>query len=227
MTAIETEQLIEQLARAAPVARLRPPWVRTTLWLAVAAVDITFFVFLMSPRHDLAGALADPRFIVEQLAALATGVTAALVAFASVVPPLNRRLLLVLILPLAIWFGSVAGGCATSWIQGDVARLTLRPDWACLPAIAMIGFAPAALIALMLRRGAPLTPHLTAALGGLAAAGLGNFGLRLCHAEDSSLMVLVWQVGAVFLLTAAAAVAGRRLLGWQALIRAARGDTAA
>lgn len=228
MTAIETEQLIDALAaQAVPVARLSAPWVRTAVWLAVVAIDITLFVLLMSPRRDLAGALADPRFLVEQVAALATGVTAALAAFASVVPAFDRRLLRLLVLPLAIWVGSIGSGCATSWMHGDLAGLTLRPDWACLPAIAMIGLAPAVMIALMLRRGAPLTPHLTAALGGLAAAGLGNFGLRFCHAEDSSLMVLVWQVGAVFLLTAAAAAAGRWLLRWQALVGRAREDAAA
>jgi hypothetical protein len=67
----------------------------------------------------------------------------------------------------------------------------------------------------MLRRGAPLTPHLTAALGGLAAAGLANFGLRLFHTQDASLMVLVWQVGSVVILTAACAFAGRRLMNWR------------
>lgn len=40
-------------------------------------------------------------------------------------------------------------------------------------------------------------------------------------------MVLVWQGGAVFLVIAAAAAAGRWLLGWQALVRGTRGNTAA
>jgi hypothetical protein len=70
----------------------------------------------------------------------------------------------------------------------------------------------------MLRRGAPLTPSITVALGGLAAAGLGNFGLRLFHAQDASLMVLVWQVGSVAILTMAAACAGRLLLNWRSVV---------
>jgi hypothetical protein len=57
----------------------------------------------------------------------------------------------------------------------------------------------------MLRCGPPLTPHTTTALGGLAAAGLGNFGLRLFHPQDAGLTVLVWQVGTVCLLPAIAA----------------------
>jgi len=73
------------------------------------------------------------------------------------------------------------------------------------------------MIAFMLRRGAPLSPHLTTALGGLAAVGLGDFGLRLFHAQDASAMVLVWQMGTVFLLTALAGWFGIFLLDWQVL----------
>src|SRR6516162_7918992 len=75
---------------------------------------------------------------------------------------------------------------------------------------------------LMLRHGAPLTPHLSTALGGLAAAGLGNFGLRLFHPQDASIMVLVWQMGTVFVLTALAGWAGGLLLDWRSLLEAAR-----
>jgi len=69
----------------------------------------------------------------------------------------------------------------------------------------------------MLRRGAPLTPHLMTALGGLAAAGLGNFGLRLFHEQDASLTVLVWQFGTVFMLSALAGWAGHYLLNWRSI----------
>ena len=73
-------------------------------------------------------------------------------------------------------------------------------------------------MAVMLRRSAPLSPHITTALGGLAAAGLGNFGLRLFHSQDASLMVLVWQVGTVFIPTAMAAWAGQYLLSWRSIV---------
>jgi hypothetical protein len=223
MSTIDTQRLIEQLSSgAAPVDRLPAPWIRVTFWLTFVAVNLIAFVLIMSPRRDLGVALSDPTFIVEQLAALATGVTAALAAFASVVPGFDRRTLLLPLLPLAVWLGSVGSGCTASWIRFGSAGLTLTPDWACVPAIALIGLAPAAIIAFMLRRGAAFTPRLTAALGGLAAAGLGSFGLRLCHAQDASLMILVWQIGAVALLTAAAAAAGRWVLGSRILAQRGR-----
>jgi hypothetical protein len=48
-------------------------------------------------------------------------------------------------------------------------------------------------------RGAPLSPRITPALGALAAAALGNFGLRVFHPADASLMVLIWHFGGVAL----------------------------
>ncbi|MBA7711941.1 hypothetical protein ES703_120909 [subsurface metagenome] len=62
-----------------------------------------------------------------------------------------------------------------------------------------------------------MTPHLTTALGGLAAAGLGDFGLRLFHTQDASAMVLVWQMGTIFVLVGLAGWLGRSLLDWRIL----------
>jgi hypothetical protein len=63
------------------------------------------------------------------------------------------------------------------------------------------------------RRVAPLRPARTLALGALAAAALGDFGLRLFHPIDASIMVLIWQAGSVLLLVAIGAAAGPWLLG--------------
>jgi len=125
-------------------------------------------------------------------------------------------------LPVAIWLGSLGQGCVQDWIRFGPDGISLQPDWFCFPAIVLVGAVPAIAIAVMLRRGAPLTPHMTTALGGLAAAGLGDFGLRLFHSQDASLMVLVWQVGTVCILTVAAAWAGRYLLNWRPIIGLAR-----
>jgi hypothetical protein len=59
----------------------------------------------------------------------------------------------------------------------------------------------------------------TAGLGALAAAGVGNFCVRLIHQEDVTLMLLVWHVGGVFLLSFLSGTAGRFLLNWRSLDR--------
>jgi hypothetical protein len=214
----DTEALIRRLAEnIEPVRPLPPPWIRTGVWLVLAVPYVAFIVLQMSPRGDLPSKMLDVRFVIEQVAALATGITAAMAAFATVVPGHNRKLLVLPLLPLALWLGSLGQGCIQDWIQLGRQGLSLRPDWLCLPAIILVGSVPAFVMAVMVRRGAPLTPHMTTALGGLAAAGLGNFGLRLFHPQDASLMVLFWQFGAVFIVTAFAGWCGDYWLNWRAV----------
>lgn len=215
---METDELIRRLVeRSEPVRRLAAPWRRTAAWVALAVPYMVLVIVAMSPRADLAAKALDARFIVEMLAALATGVSAAAAAFASTIPGLDRRYLFLPVLPMAVWLGSLGQGCVRDWMKFGRDGLSLQPDWFCFPAIVLVGAVPAVTMAVMLRRGAPLTPFMTAALGGLAAAGLGNFGLRFFHTQDASLMVLVWQVGSVIVLTALAGSVGRYLLNWRSI----------
>jgi hypothetical protein len=189
------------------------------VWLAIAVPYIALVVYVVSPRDDLLGKLSEFTYLLEQLAALATGIAAAAAAFATTIPGYSRRVLLLPLVPLAVWLGSLGHGCVRDWLQFGPSGLTLVPDWVCFPAIVLVGAVPAIAMVVMLRRGAPLMPCTTVALGGLAAAGLGNFGLRLFHPQDASLMVLVWQVGSVFVLAALAACAGRYILNWTSIMR--------
>lgn len=214
----DTDGLIRRLAeKIEPVRPLPRPWVRTAAWVAFSIPYIAIVVLVMTPRQDLPLKIADPRFIIEQVSAVAAGIAAAAAAFATIIPGYNRRFLMLPLLPLAVWLGTVGHGCIQDWIQFGPDGLPVRPGWLCFPVIALIGAFPAIAMAVMLRRGAPLTPHLTAALGGLAAAGLGSFGLRLIHPEDASVMVLVWQIGSVLVLSALAGGVGRYLLNWRSI----------
>src|SRR5262245_58782926 len=221
---VDTEKLIERLAEVVePVRPLARPWIRTAAWLLVAIPYVALVVFVVSPRADLISKASEWRYVIEQLAALATGITAATAAFATVIPGYDRKFLFLPVLPLAIWLGSLGDGCVEDWIHFGPDGLSLRPDWFCFPAIVLVGAVPAIVMAVMLSRRAPPTPRITAALGcRVAAPGLGNFGLRLFHSQDASLMVLVWQVGTVFILAAMAAWAGQYLLNWRSIVGTAR-----
>ncbi len=218
MAAVETDKLIQSLAAdTRPVQPLASPWTRTVLWLAIAVPYIALVIVVISPRADLLTKLTEARFLIEQIAALSTGIAAAIAAFASTIPGYSRKVLLLPALPLAVWLGSLGEGCLRTLWRVGWAGLSLQPDWFCLPAIMLVGAMPAVAMVIMLRRGAPLYPYLSAGFGALAAAGLGNFGLRLFHPQDASMMVLVWQFGSVFILTMLGCCAGRSILNWRSL----------
>jgi len=220
---METSDLIAKLAaQSAPVERLPVPWLRGLFWLAIAVPYVAIVVMLGPMPHDLSPMRHDGQFMIEQAATLATAITAAMIAFYSVVPGYDRKLLLLPLIPFAVWLATLGEGCLQDWIRLGSQGLALRPDWGCLPSAAWIGIVPAIAMVVMLRRGAPLFPHVSVALGGLAVAALANFGLRLFHIGDASIMLLFWHFGSVAILSAIAAASGRYFLAW----RHARGSHA-
>ncbi|MBK8174766.1 MAG: DUF1109 domain-containing protein [Rhodospirillales bacterium] len=213
---VDTETLIETLAREArPVKRLPPPGRRVVRWLAVGLPVIALFGVIMGARPDLAEKLAEPVFLLQLLAGLATAVCAAFAAFASCVPGAPKWTLWLPAAPLAVWIGSLGRQCWQDWLAFGPEGVVFHPDLICLPIIAMVGAAPAIAMVAMVRRGAPLTPRLTAFLGALAAAALAYVGLRLVHPQDAAFMVFVWQFGSVALFASVVGAFGRRFLSWR------------
>jgi hypothetical protein len=214
----DTQELVRRLAEnATPVRPLARPYTRAAAWLVLAIVYIVLVLLMMPSRYDVTSKLHDDLFIVEQSAAFATGLAAAVAAFASVIPGYSRRWSVLPLLPLVIWLASLGPGCVRELSQFGIAGVPLTHNPWCFPFIVLLGAIPAVVMTVMLRRGAPLTPHLTAALGGLAAAGLANVGVRIIHPEDVSMMLLVWHVGAVMALSALAGAAGHYILNWRSV----------
>ncbi len=210
---MDTDRLIQSLAvDLKPVRRLAPPALRCLRWLAAALPPVALVVALMGLRPDLAARLGEERFLVQELAALATAWTAGLAALAIGVPGTPRWKLAVPALPLAVWVASLGQQCFQEWLRFGTGGMDFRPDPVCIPAIAMIAAAPAAVLVAMMRRGARFHPRLAVLFGGLAAAALADAGLRLFHPVDAGLMVLVWQFGSVALLSGIAGMLGDRLL---------------
>ena len=159
----------------------------------------------------------DRRVVLEQVAALATGLTAAAAAFATTVPGYRRWIVWLPLVPLALWLGDLGQWCIQDGLASGSLRSTIA-DWHCLPATVLMGAFPAGAIVIMLRRGVPLTPRLTTLLAAVAVGGLANFGVRFVHGADASVVVLAWHFSAIFLLSALSAGAGRILFNWQQLV---------
>jgi len=216
---MDIDHLIQQLSeRAQPVTRLLAPWRRTARWLAASLVYVGMVVAAcLLAGGGLTGSI-EPRLVLELVAILATAVTAAMAAFSSVVPGRDWRFLLLPLIPLSIWLGTLGQGCLQDWQVFGSAGLQVRADWDCaLPALILSVF-PAGTMLLMLRRGAPLIPAVSLALGALAAAAMANFGLRIFHAGDVSIQILVWHVGGAAMAAMIAGSFGSRVLNWRAWV---------
>lgn len=213
---MQTEELIRTLtADCAPVRPLAHPGWRAVTWFTISVGYVAAVVVVMGLRPDISTKLADLKFVVEVGAAFLTSMMAAAAAFCAGCPgrPIWERFAPVPF--LALWLASLGEGCWHDWLASGAAGLAIRPDLMCFPVIMAISIVPGALIFIMIRRGAPIAPISTMGLAALAAAALGAAALRLFHAEDASIMVLVWQFGSVVLLTGLEALLGRRILRWR------------
>ena len=216
----DTKQLIRQLTENAdPVRPLRRPSTRAAAWLVFSVAYIVLVLLIMPLQHDISPKLHDKLFIIEQIATLATGLAAAIAALASIIPGYGRRWIMLPLLPLMTWLATLGPGCVRELNRYGFEHLPLQHNLWCFPFIVLLGAIPAIGMAVMLRCGAPLTPQLTAALGGLAAAGLANAGVRIIHPEDVSVMLLVWHVGSVMALSALAGSIGRYVLDWRSILK--------
>lgn len=113
---------------------------------------------------------------------------------------------------LGLWLGTLGEGCWQDWLRAGSDGLIIEPDFMC--SVHIHG-------ELGSRRADPfdnpaLCSDRTGLTTGLAASALGAAGLRLFHASDASLMILVWQFGTVAILTTAGALFGQKLLHWPA-----------
>src|SRR5262249_28303573 len=115
---MDTDELIARLGeRCEPIRPLPPPWIRAAEWLGFAMPYVALVALVVSPRADLMTKMSDGHFIVEEVAAIATAITAAVAAFATVIPGYGRKLLFLPLLPLFIWLGSLGWGFAHDWIR--------------------------------------------------------------------------------------------------------------
>jgi hypothetical protein len=209
---VTTAHLIEMLsAQATPVRRLRPPLVRTGVWLLAAALVLGLLALLYGVRPDLAERLRQPGFALALAGALLTGVLAAVAAFHVSLPDRSRAWLLLPLPPLALWVSTIGYGCLTDWVDIGPAGIEPGATWACFVTLVITSVPSSVVLLVMLRHTARLHPTLVAMTGGLASAGIAATALSLFHELDATVMVLVWNLGAGALIVALAGMFGRSL----------------
>ncbi|MDB5374623.1 MAG: hypothetical protein JWP04_3265 [Belnapia sp.] len=203
---MRSEELIGELtAGLRPVRRMASPGRQAALWLGIAAAAIGLTVLLHGLRHDMAERMLLPHEVLQWLASVVAGGSAALAAAMLARPDRSWRWALLPVAPLLAWLGSLGWGC-----MADIARLgpmgeQIGTSWGCLRFILAMGIPLAAAQFWLLRHAGPVRPGRVLVLGGLASAALCSAGLSLFHHLDAAVMILLWHGGAMLLLT---------LLGW-------------
>jgi len=222
---MNTNELIENLGSGLkPSAPLWRPGRRAAAWSIGAAVYLALLVVGMSAVNAHAGG-GTPDFWVSQIAAVVMGVLASRAAFVSVVPGWPRRSLVWAVLAALVWLGTlvVASPRDLNWAT----VLGASHEWVCVGFIVMGGAPLMWMLAVMLRRGAPLRPATTAAFAALAVGALANVGACLSLPHANSAITFAWHGGVVLALVLVAALTGHLMFGWRAArLRSSGDDTA-
>ena len=212
-----TPELIETLVQsAAPVRRLRPPLVRAGLWIMLAALVIVLIAVGHGLRPDIAERLRQPVFVLSMIAALMTGILAAIASFQISLPDRSRWWLLLPAPALAVWLSTIGYGCLTDWVNVGLNNNRMGETARCFATLLLTSVPLSVAMLVMLRYAALLRPTESSAMGGLAIAAITAFSLSLVHDFDASLTILVWNLGVAALIAGLACLFGRRLFAWTA-----------
>jgi hypothetical protein len=212
---VTTPELIDRLsASARPVRRLRPPLLRTALWLLLAGLVLLVLAVVHGARTDLVLRLHEPRFAAGLAGSLLTGILAAIAAFFLSLPDRSRLWLLLPAPALALWVVTIGYGCMTDWVGIGPDGVRLGSTLECFATLMIASLPLSAALLVMLRHTARLHPTMVGVMGGLATAGIAATALSVFHEIDATVMVLIWNLGAAALIVALGGILGRRIFRW-------------
>src|SRR5438093_1397949 len=212
---MRTDDLIDRLGRDVTVARPLPtPGMRTAVWMVWAVGYLIVVAVMMFAVMSSAGVTPTPRYLVQQSAALVTGIMAARAAFASVIPGANNRVWMMPAIGAGVWSLSLLWAGVLNLQAVGTLGVTSQSDWPCVASMTVGGLVVGAPLVWMLQRGAPLTPGLTAFLAALAALSFANIEACLTRPHAFALTVLLWHGSTVAASAALCALMGPRWMRW-------------
>ena len=209
-----TEELIDSLsANVRPVRRPRPPMVRCACWLMFAAVIVAMLAISHGVRPDLAQRFQEPLFAVRVLAALATGILAAVATFQISLPDRRGQWAWLPLPAAAVWLSTVGYGCLASWVRLNPDGVYLAEVLSCIATLILTSTPLALAMFLMIRRVGPLRPAPVTLCGALAIAAITATALSLFHNLDATVLILIWNLGVAALFMTLGGVFGKKLYG--------------
>ncbi len=210
---VAINDLIDDLgAELRPVRRLRPPLLRAGGWLA--AVLATGLV--LASQADLPAIADRLRFVPDMwlavLGSTMTTVLAAVAAFELSLPDRKPTWALLPIPGLVLWIAATGMGCLRAWVIPGVETATMVEARTCFTFIVSLSIPLSIVMIVMIRRGCPLRPNLTAATGGVAVAAAAATLLNFFHPYDAGATDIAVHIAAIALVVGLNRLLGGRLL---------------
>ena len=201
-----TESLIHGLsANLAPVQR-RSVRLEAGLLLALCAAELALVVMSGAARPDMGRVILSP-YMAWKIGGLAllAGVSCT-VAMRSFVPPAPSRRGLTLTLGLAacVMIGGIFVTSTADRGRSVLDRLSPAHGLLCAVAIVALAMPVIMLLAVLMRRAAPVRPERSAWAAGLAASTCGALIFTACCPMNDPLYIVVWYSTGVAAVTAAA-----------------------
>jgi hypothetical protein len=189
----------------APVRRRRMPR-EAALLFGLGALELGLLVGLGLMRSDMGRMIASP-YMLWKLGSLALlAVVGAMVALRSFSPTIRPRRGLAL--GLVLWVAALVAGAfiAPGGAVGQTIPDRLAPvhGMLCAVSIIVLSLPMLAMLAVLMRRGAPTHPEHSALAAGIAAGTCGAFVFAFCCPVNDPLYVVVWYSAGCAAVTVAA-----------------------
>ena len=214
---MRTDELINTLV-ADHAVQPRPKPVGQVLLTAIIgglAVSFSLFSLTLGVRPDILSALSTWRFDLKLSVNLALVIAAAWVALRlsspTTTPPSAMRALLV---PALLLFAAVIYELVTVPASAWPSRAIGVNGLMCLVSIISLSVLPLTATIYALRQGAPTSPAVMGAMGGLLAGALGATVFAMHCTNDSPLFVAIWYILAIGLTALTGLLVGRYVLRW-------------
>jgi len=214
---MRTDELINTLV-ADHAVQPRPKPVGYGLAMAIIgglAISLALFSLTLGVRPDILSALSTWRFDLKLSANLVLLIAAAWVALRlsspTTIPLSAMRALLV---PALLLFAAVIYELVTVPASAWPSRAIGVNGLMCLVSIISLSVLPLTATIYALRQGAPTSPAVMGAMGGLLAGALGATVFAMHCTNDSPLFVAIWYILAIGLTALTGLLVGRYVLRW-------------
>lgn len=214
---IATPDLIESLAaNMKPVRRLRPPVIRASCWLLLAALVVALLAVSQGIRPDLDERLRQPAFAAGMAGSILTGMLAAIAAFLVSLPDRSRLWLLLPAPAVLIWLFNIGYQCLGNWVSIGPNGVDTGEALRCLATLVLTSLPLSLAMLVMLRYAAALRPTAVTLMGSLSVAAITATALSLFHTVDATLMILMFNIGIGVMFVGLGSLFGSRMFSWVA-----------